>query len=75
MSGKVHSPKVVEGVIKFLRDAFRGQDGAEGESVHFVCDELERRMRMTCATCRHVQHCRADDKTPDFYCASWEESK
>jgi urease accessory protein UreE len=33
----------IKNAIKTLREAFRN-DGAEGESVHLVCDELERRV-------------------------------
>lgn len=32
---------VIKGAIETLRDAFRN-DGAEGESIHLVCDELEK---------------------------------
>lgn len=36
MRPKLH----VDGAIALLRESFRN-DGAEGESVHLVCDELE----------------------------------
>lgn len=32
----------VEGAIAFLRENWRGNDGAEGDAVKLVCDELER---------------------------------
>ena len=32
----------VTGAIAFLRENWRHNDGAEGESVKLVCDELER---------------------------------
>jgi hypothetical protein len=34
-------PGAVDGAIAFAREAWRGNDGAEGDAIRLICDELE----------------------------------